>query len=45
MLTQPAAIESVHRLEADSKFFRSLVIVCGHRPRDSSAIQSRRDEA
>ena len=29
MLTQPAAIESVHRLEADSKFFRSLVIVCG----------------
>jgi len=25
---QSAAIESVHRLEADSKFFRSLVIVC-----------------
>ncbi len=26
--SHPAAIDSVHRLEADSKFFRSLVIVC-----------------
>lgn len=28
ILAHPAAIEEVHRLEADSKFFRSLVIVC-----------------
>ena len=27
-LDHPAAIESVHRFEADSKFFRSLVILC-----------------
>jgi 8-oxo-dGTP pyrophosphatase MutT (NUDIX family) len=27
-LAYPAAIESVHRFEADSKFFRSLVILC-----------------
>ena len=27
-LEHPAAIESVHRFEADSKFFRSLVILC-----------------
>jgi ADP-ribose pyrophosphatase YjhB (NUDIX family) len=25
---QPGAIESIHRFEADSKFFRSLVILC-----------------
>lgn len=28
ILAHPGAIEEVHRLEADSKFFRSLVIVC-----------------
>jgi len=27
-LEHPEAIESVHRFEADSKFFRSLVVVC-----------------
>ena len=26
--TSPAAAEDVHRLEADSKFFRSLLVVC-----------------